>query len=342
VVSVSSEVNRPSLNLRVDSSIKQRFEDTIHDKYGDTSPYASVELERELRYFLRDGDLDDLHKAIDEVEEALGIQSSKKNYSTGTHSRSDTEVVGYHVHEEVQHRIRANNEDYRNSGELVESVMAHYIQHDSALCRLTNRIQRLSKQIDSQEPEDDEPSAQQRRTKSIIDALGDSTRLFNLDEFKQALSRADNVDKSKYNLETYLPRVIDELNLTWHPKNRKSFIPEDSTEPVIPDHRDPTKMPGILMDEDDKLLAIKIDALRKAIHDNKEIYSTGDAKRMLNKRTTKSQIDWLMQKIDENSPGYNYNSEKQKMRVAKEKIEDESRVANLKTLRRIGNSIDDS
>jgi len=334
--------SRPPLNLRVDSSIKQRFEDTIRDKYGNTSPYASVELERELRYFLRDGDLDDLHKAIDQLEEALAIQSSKKNNSSSTHSRSDTEVVGYHIHQGIQHRIRVDNEDYRNSGELVESVMAHYIQHDSALCRLTNRIQRLTKQIDVQEPKGDELSAQQRRTKSIIDALGDSTRQFNLDEFKQALARAEGVDKSQYNVETYLPRVLDELNLTWDPRNRKSFVPEDSPIPAIPDHRDPTKMPGILMDEDDKLLAIKIDALRKAIHDNKDIYSTGDAKRMLNKRTTKSQIDWLMQEINDNSIGYDYNSEKQKMKVDKEKIEEESRVDNRKTLRRINNSKDNS
>jgi hypothetical protein len=319
VVSVSSEVNRPSLNLRVDSSIKNAYEEEIRHVYGRTTPYAGIELERELRYYLQRGSLNELHEAVDELAEALAISiEGEKNNSARKRYREETNVVGYHIHDSIRERIQTNAEGYRSPGELVEAIMLNYIQNGSATQRLTSRIQRITEEVASKGSSNEELSAKQRRTKSIAEALDDA-EAFKLEDFRDAISTAQGISPSEYVIKEYLPRVLDEMNFTWHPDVPELFISKAVDCYEIPEHRDPRQKPESLMTEQDERLAIKLDAFEEATVGDMA-YTVNEARQMLNSSRSKSGIDQLMREIADESPGYSYSPSREKLIARPKKI----------------------
>jgi hypothetical protein len=334
VVSVSDEPSRLSLNLRVDTSIKNAYEDVIQARYGCTTPYAGIELERELRYLLREGELDELHRAVDELSDAVEFEIElEKNKLIGNRSREDTTVVGYHIHSDIQHRIKNDNEDCRSSGKLIENVMLRYIEHGSTTGYLTSHIQQIAEEIASRNSSFKDLSATERRTKSIVQTLTEEDRTgFKFKEFCEAIDTAEGISQSRYVIEQYLPRVLDELNYTWHPDNPRLFVSKNDDSYEIPEFRDLRKKPKWLMTEEDEQLAIKLDAFIEVTSVNKT-YSVDKARSMLNTNPSKSKVDQLMKNIADESPGYRYNSDKRKLLVKRKKIKrydvDNSEVINV-------------
>jgi len=78
VVCVSGETNRVRLNLRIDEDVKRNFNNEIKAKFGKCRPYAGIELEREFRYFLNQGELADLQDVVDDLTDTLGGSESKE------------------------------------------------------------------------------------------------------------------------------------------------------------------------------------------------------------------------------------------------------------------------
>jgi hypothetical protein len=331
VVSVSDEPSRLSLNLRVDTSIKNAYEDVIQAKYGCTTPYAGMELERELRYYLREGELDELHRAVDELSDAVEFETDpEKNKFIRDRSREDTTVVGYHIHAGIQHRIKNDNEDCRSSGRLIESVMMRYIRHGSTIGYLTNRIQHIAEEIALDNPSFEDLSAKERRTKSIAQTMTDEdTTGFDFQDFCEAIDAAEGISQSSYVYKQYLTRVLDELNYTWHPNKPRLFISKNDDSYEIPEHRDPRNKPKWLMTENDEQLAIKLDSFIEATSGHQS-YTVDKARSMLNTTPSKSRTDQLMRNIADNSFGYRYNPSKKKLLAERKKIkkdyEDNSEV----------------
>ena len=307
--------NRSHLNKRVDASIKNAYEETIRQKYGSTDPYAAIELERELRYFVGEGDLHDLSVAIDELAQAVDTSDDEKNNSGRIRSRTETTVLGYHVDDAVQHKI-LNNDDYRSTGELIEDVMASYIEQGNVVCRQARRINRLVEKIDSGEQKTDDQSAVERRMETIIQQLP-SKEPFSIEDFEDAVDNESTIDSSEYIKNKYLPKVVDRLGYTWHPDRPDFFVNENND--WIPEYRDPRNKPKWLMTEEDERLAIKIDAFY-AISGLRGSYSVDDARVMLNSNPQKSDIKRLMQDIADDSPGYKYNSKKEKLAIKRKKV----------------------
>lgn len=309
---MSGETNRVRLNLRIDEDVKRNFNNAIKAKFGKCRPYAGIELEREFRYFLNQGELADLQDAVDDLTDTLGGSESKEK--TREVNRGETVVASHRIAENVRTAlISASQEDYRSAGELAEAIMYGYITDGSVIERVTQKLQRISEE--SQPDIDNSMGAKERRTNTIVNELGRPKEGgFTLDDLDQAIEAAKGISASDYTREQYLPRVLDELDFTWHPNNSKLYVNPEGLD--LTDPRDPTKKPLMLMDRDDKRLAIKVAAYRS--DDNTSIkaaFSIPDAVDLFKGQIRKSTIRQLMREIAESSPGYEYNQDRETLGV---------------------------
>lgn len=309
---MSGETNRVRLNLRIDEDVKRNFNNAIKAKFGKCRPYAGIELERELRYFLNQGELADLQDAVDDLTDSLGGSESKEK--TREVNRGETVVASHRIAENVRTAlISASQDDYRSAGELAEAIMYGYITDGSVIERVTQKLQRISEE--SQPDVDNSMGAKERRTNTIVNALGRPKEGgFTLDDLDQAIEAAKGISASDYTREQYLPRVLDELDFTWHPNNPELYVASEGLE--LPDPRDPTKKPLMLMDRDDKRLAIKVAAYRSRDGSRiKAVFSIADVVDLFKGQIRKSTVRQLMREVAKSSPGYVYNRDKEKLAV---------------------------
>jgi hypothetical protein len=309
---------RVRLNLRVDEDVKNAFNEEIRQTFGQLRPYAGVELEREFRYFLDRGDIADLKAAIDDLA-TIFDESSRKEKIRET-QRGTTTVVGYRIAESTRESmINAANDDYRSAGELIEAIMYQYATEGSATRRMIKKIQRVLDSVDGNQ--DENIGAKERRTRTIAAEI-DQPGMFGFDlaEFNEAIETAQGINSSDYTRKQYLPRVLDKLGYTWDPEDPEWFVSQDA--PNIPSVRDPTKKPYILMDKSDKRLAIKIAAYRNIGILTSATFSISDAVDALGGQVRKTTVRPLMQNIAASSPGYRYDSERNKLIAIKKEIQE--------------------
>lgn len=309
---MSDECNRVRLNLRVDEDVKSAFNEAIESKFGKCRPYAGVELEREFRYFLNEGELAELKDVVDDLADSFdGSEGKEKIRETG---RGETTVASHRISEDVRRDlISASEDDYRSPGELVEAIMYGYVANGSVIERVTQKLQEISEQ--SQLDVDDSMGAKERRTKTIAQELNQPVvTAFTIDEFDEAIKAAQGIGVSDYTRQQYLPRVLDELEFTWHPQNSDLFIDRESIE--LPEVRDPTNKPVMLMDDHDKKLLIKLAAYRAGGGlKNKSTFSVTDAVDLFGGRVRKNTVRPLMKKIVDSSTGYKWDEEDKQLNV---------------------------
>ena len=269
-------------------------------------------MEREFRYFLNQGELADLQDAVDDLTDTLGGSESKEK--TREVNRGETVVASHRIAENVRTALMsASQEDYRSAGELAEAIMYGYITDGSVIERVTQKLQRISEE--SQPDIDNSMGAKERRTNTIVNELGRSREGgFSLDDLDQAIEAAKGISASDYTREQYLPRVLDELDFTWHPNNPELYVASEGSE--LPDPRDPTKKPLMLMDRDDKRLAIKVAAYRSRDGSRiKAVFSIADAVDLFKGQIRKSTVRQLMREVAKSSPGYEYNRDREKLAI---------------------------
>ena len=315
------EVGRVRVNLRVDEGIKTAFDEEIMETFGKLSPYAGIELERELRLFLDQGDIADLCAVVDDLDGTFGDRDSKEKIRE--FERGETTTVGYRVAEHIREEIIAvSNDDFRDPGRLIESVMYRYVTDGNAIRRLSRKLRRLSDGLDSDE--DESMGAKERRTQTIAAQLDEPGRIaFDLADFERAVEAAKGIGWSDYVRDEYLPRVLDELGFTWDSENPGRFI--DPACHDLPSVRDPTRKPYYLMDRDDKRLAIKVAAYRTSKGRQWGTFTVEDAVDTLEGRVRKTTIRPLMREIADSSPGYEFNRKAEKMRVRPKEVRDNPR-----------------
>jgi hypothetical protein len=292
---------RVRLNLRVSKSVKDAYESCITEKHGQKHPYAGTELERELRLRLDEGTIGELYSSIPRLADAFGkAPREKKNLSTPD---DGTTVVGYRVSKSIRNAILSltSKLNHTNPGAFVETVMNSYAVGESADERLINLVDRIKNATEHEF--NDELSAKERRTKAIADELGDS---FTVDDFGQAIESGTKISNSNYTRNTYLSRVLDEKDCTWHPRKRGLFVPADDVPPE--DRRDPRNKPYTLMSDGDKKTAIKYD-----VYQTEQVYKVSDALSMLNNKPQPNTVKGLMREIGETDAfGYRKGADRKK------------------------------
>jgi hypothetical protein len=168
---------------------------------------------------------------------------------------------------------------------------------------------------------DESLGAKERRTKTIAHELSQSGgNGFALKDLDEAIKATKGIGVSDYTREQYLPRVLNELDYTWHPTNREIFVDPEAFN--IPEVRDPSKKPLMLMDNEDRRLAIKLAAYRKAKNDHRErtFFSTTDAIDVFRGRVRKSTVRPLMTEVADSSPGYYFDQDKAALKLSWKEI----------------------
>jgi len=250
--------DRVKLNLRVDTQTKRAFEDRVHEKYGQSTPYAGFELENELRYFLDEGPLAELESTIKTLHgDSYSATAKEKNLQ---HDRNKTTPVCYRISSSVRRKLLAVADDgFRSPGELVEQIMIRYATQGCTIQRLNADIESLGPRDTTQSETSDD--AVTRRKKELAEYLfEDGLFMFDMADFRTACENVDSISSSDYIVKKYLPKVLDEMGFTWNSNDKTSFINKELAD--LEPHRDITKKPYIIMDDDDKKLAIKVELYR--------------------------------------------------------------------------------
>jgi hypothetical protein len=276
---------RDSLSLRIDSRIKQRYENRILEKFGTLEPYAGTELERELRVVIGQGELSKLVDRTHELARSLGERQGENKKSSPNRS-GETVVVGYRIHAEIRDKVKKeaqNAADVTYARDIVESVMWAYACGNQTESKVADRLDRIEAFVEAKTSDKD---AKTRRTESIIEAVTPGE--FLLEDFNQAVDEeASGINAGDYAREEYLPRVLAELDYTYHPENPSLFI---STDKVDCSEQDPRDKLQFLRDEDDEIKLILKDAIESAKSNNKPKsnirYTPADAVAALGKGTT--------------------------------------------------------
>lgn len=300
--SAGATVERVCLNLRVSKSVKEAYETVVAEKYGRKRPYTGTELEREFRLALDKGTITELYDSVLDLADAFGkVPREKNNLSTPD---DETAVVAYRVAEPVRNGIMAlaSSNNCSNPGEFVERVMYSYAVGESVDERLINLTDRIKQATDHKF--NDELSAKERRTKAIADEL-DGLHQFTIDDFDSAVESVPKISPGSYIREEYLPRVLDELDKTWHPHNPEVFTNTDDVPPER--ERDHRNKPYLLMDAADKQLAIKTDI----VTGNGRAYTVSDALDALRNKPQHKTVRKLMRQIGETA-GFEYKKGSQR------------------------------
>lgn len=299
--------------MRVDVRVKAAYEREIREKYGVIRPYAGVELERECAALVGDGRLADLFDAVHRLSDALGETTREKK--TQTPPRSESVVCRYRIRETVREDVTAlaDKRDVTYPRDLVERVMWDYAQGRSAVDKAVDRMGRIRDKAETELGASD--STTERRALTIVNALTDDSDFgngatFTLDEFDAAVDdHVQGISSGRYARERYLPRVLDEMDYTWHPEN-PVFVSQ--YEDGIPDDRDPRAKPYVLMDREDKREALRRDAVATAAaktSTGKAKYTIDDGVSALDGRPNRQTVEQLLRALANDDERVRWNDE---------------------------------
>jgi len=300
--------------MRVDVRVKAAYERAIRETFGVIRPYAGIELERELAALVGDGRLAELFDAVHRLSDALGETTREKK--TQTPPRSESVMCRYRIRETVRADVMrlADERDVTYPRDLVERVMWSYAQGRSAVDKAVDRMGRIRDKAETELGASD--STTERRALTIVNALTDENRFgggdsFTLNQFDNAVDQdVQGISSGTYARERYLPRVLDEMDYTWHPKDAEVFVSE--YQEFIPDERDPRAKPYVLMDREDKREAIRADALDTAAGKSdtrKAKYSVGDGVSALDGRPNRQTVEQLLRVLASDDERVEWNAE---------------------------------
>jgi hypothetical protein len=264
--------DRVPLNLRVDATVVERFDERVLEKYGHRQPHAAVELERELQHVLDDGVVSQLWRVADELLSTLGIPTGGKN-SLREFDRdgAETTVLRYKIDADLRDDLIAEADERDTSaGELVETTMQRY--YDSARGSVVERVvDRLERATTVGDELDTDKGATERRRDTIAAAVaGDDRGHFLLDEFDDAIDdHVHGLSSSSYARDEHLKPVLERIEYTWHPNNPDIFVPREEFDlPADDEGRDPRGRPAVLTDDDHMTLAVAVEAAERSLESN--------------------------------------------------------------------------
>lgn len=299
---------RESLSLRINSKIKQRYENRILEKFGTLAPYAGTELERELRVVIGDGELSKLVDTTHELARSLD-ETPAENKNPEPDRGGDSEVVGYRIHSEVRNALKEEAQtasDVTYASELVESVMQAYANGDQIESKVAARLDRIQNSVDSQTSDKD---AVTRRTESIIEAVTPTP--FTLDDFNEAVDQeATGISSGEYARKEYLPRVLEEAGYTYHPNQSTLFVPIGEIDLSEQDLRD---KPPVLRDDDDIREIILNDFLESA--ERGDQYTLAAATATLGEGVTHGTVRNTFEQIASQNEGIKYDQKEDHLYV---------------------------
>lgn len=307
----SPDATRVPLGAEVSAKVYDDLRDVAVDKYGETSGNVGRVAERALEEFLgtdRYGRVEErLDDLLDREDLEVPTGAAKKTEAEARDRDGETTQVGARVRPELKERAKEQAHEWDVPlYDLVTRAFREYVYGGRA-DRLLDKLDRLEDAIDetvaddelAEDDVDDEPKS---TAEKIADRLGDP---FTLDEFHDA-AEAEGVGTPSYRVETYLPKVLEITGTVPAPtRKRDEFVRESA----VSEHPNPAYLPYPAMDDDDKRLAIKAEALRRTanLSDRAAIkFDATDAREALGGRAPPSLIKRLFREIADDVPDDRY------------------------------------
>lgn len=310
--------SRESLSLRIDSKIKQQYENRIYEKFGRLEPYTGTELERELRVLIGQGELSKLVDKTQELARALGEDLSENKNSRPERS-GNSEVVGYRIHSGVRAELKEEAQsaaDVNYASDLVEFVMWAYACGNESESKVGDRLDRIKNFVEAKTSDKD---VKLRRTESIIEELPSED--FQLKDFDKAVDEGpEGLNAGDYAREEYLPRVVEHGDYVVHPDQPKLLIP---SEKIDVSDQDPRNKPPVLRNEEDLIKIILTDALESTKPTRKMIYTPADAADALGEGITKRKAQKKFKEVTARSEQIEYNRSENQLEI-KPKVDSNS------------------
>lgn len=237
-------IDRVRLSLRVPEKCVDEFVTAVIERYGCTSPYAGVELEREMELYSDRGPLKSLHNQITTLSSRFDAPPhQKKNLDAPA---GETQICQFRVSKPTRAAFMdAVNHDDRAPGHVVGALMHRYATAGGVAARERDRIGRTLDVI-----HDNADTGEQSPAEKIADNLGPQPMMRDID----AAIKEAGYESVAYAKESYLSDVLEVAGLTWHPDVQGLFTPVDNE--LVPATRDPRTKPYVLMNEADKKAAI--------------------------------------------------------------------------------------
>lgn len=296
---------RVKAGYRVDSAILDDYKHAIQQKHGKLRPYAGVKLEDELRAVVDEGDISSLWGAVDDLSDALPVESQREKNPEGMTLSGERRKCQLRISEEtktaVNDFVNDQGASVRSCGRLLDRVMWSYVNGGSALERITERVEACEDAVRSMR-DVDELDAVQKRVRIIDEYLSDVG--FTLDDFDEVVDEeVPGISATEHVREKYLPKVLDEKEMTWHPAKAGLFVDPDSQD--IDESRDPRSKPKVLRDEEDEKLAIMCDAYDADLSSSiTGTITKSEAAELL--RASHQRVGSMMRDIGEMTHGYQY------------------------------------
>lgn len=297
---------RIKAGYRVDSDLLDSFKDAIRKKYGKLRPYAGVILENELRAVVDDGDIATVRDAVDDLADSLPADIEREKNSEGMQATGDRRKCQLRLSKQVKEDLREfSNEQgasVRSIGRLVDRVMCTYVTEGSSLEQVADRVEACTEAVESLRDMDD-LDAVQRRVRILTEALSDTA--FTIDDFNEVVDeQLPGISATYHARQKYLPDVLEEKGMTWHPEKGDLYVDPDAPGYDIPEIRDPRGMPKLLRDEEDEELAIMCEVYEADMTSSiRGTISKSDAAELI--RSSHQRAASMMQEIGE-KPGYDY------------------------------------
>lgn len=301
---------RESLSLRIDSKIKQQYENRIYEKFGRLEPYTGTELERELRVLIGQGELSKLVDKTQELARALG-EDLAENKNSSPERSGNSEVVGYRIHSGVRAELKEEAQsaaDVNYASDLVEFVMWAYACGNESESKVGDRLDRIKNFVEAKTSDKD---VKLRRTESIIEELPPTA--FQRQDFDKAVDEGpEGLNAGDYAWEEYFPRVVEHGDYVVHPEQSKLFIPADE---VDVSNQDPRDKPPVLRDEEDLIEIILTDALDSTKSTFTTKYTAADAADALGEGVTQGEAQKKFKEVAARSEQIEYERSENQLRI---------------------------
>lgn len=201
---------REQLGWKISADLWTRYKRRVNAEWGETSPYAGIQIEQSWREYHADGGkhaLEDVSQQIVAATSRSQNDVREKNPRTRIETTVETTTVWVRVHEDVKQEMAAfadaSNVPKRG---VLRAVLNWYVtggRDDRILTKLERVVDDIQAAFETLDGTSTTLSKAERRTRAIANQLGDA---FNEADLAKAIDA--ETSGTDYFHDEYTPRVI--------------------------------------------------------------------------------------------------------------------------------------
>lgn len=235
----------------------ERYCNHIHDEWGDTNLYAGIFAGKAMKQYMDIDEFAEVEKEISDTLQTGGpAHTEKTNATTIPLSEQEKCRVRVGVHPPTK---EAFSSFARSNGENPGVMFAYAIRE----YRNGGRLGRIAEKLEQQDDQEQErnPTTPVEKREVICDRIRNTVGLDrNIPEERLVETIGNVAGSSQPTIDKYLPDVLDDLGLVYHPENAALYVHESRLEDMDVDPHGPSidRKPAGVLDRDERVQGIKI------------------------------------------------------------------------------------